>query len=94
MVRGKTKAVFVAAAVIASALGIAAPAGADPVDDPCQLGLSFLCRFMPIAPGLDHDIDLTKGSDTLNGQQLPQIPDGGQVPDGTPPTDPCGSGCN
>lgn len=96
MVRGKKTALIVAVAVaaIASAIGLAAPAGADPADDPCQLGVTFLCHFLPMAPGLDHDIDLTKGGGTLNGQQLPEMPDSGQLPDQGPPVDPCLNGCN
>lgn len=94
MGRWKMKASIIAVAAIASAVGVAAPASADPVDDPCQLGVTLLCRFMPMAPGLDHDIDLTQGSGTVNGQQLPQTPDGGPLPDGTPPVSPCPLGCN
>jgi hypothetical protein len=37
-----------------------AAAVADPAGDPCGLAVSFLCRFMPMAPTLDGDVDLTK----------------------------------
>ena len=83
-----------AVGVFASALSVATPAAADPVDDPCQLAVTFLCRFMPMAPGLDHDIDLTQNSGTLNGQDLQQIP-AGQLPEDGPPAPVCGAtGCS
>ncbi|BBZ27275.1 hypothetical protein MMAD_15700 [Mycolicibacterium madagascariense] len=89
----KTRALVAAVGMVAVALGVAAPAAAD-VDDPCQLGVTFLCRFMPIAPGLDHDIDLTQGSGTLNGQSLQQMP-AGQLPEDGPPAPVCGAnGCS
>jgi hypothetical protein len=92
MVRAKKAAVIVAIGAMSSLLGLAAPANADPAD-PCQLGVTFLCHFLPIAPGLDHDIDLTQGPGTLNGQQLPEMPDSGQLPDDGVPANPCLNGC-
>lgn len=90
----KKRALIAAIGACAFALTVAAPAAADPVDDPCQLGVTFLCRFMPMAPGLDHDIDLTQGSGTLNGQSLQQMPSG-QLPEDGPPAPVCGaSGCS
>jgi hypothetical protein len=59
---------------ILAALILAGPAGADPATDPCELAVTFLCRFMPIAPALDHDIDLTQGPATINGTEVPQVP--------------------
>lgn len=44
---------------LASALTSAGPAVAGPGDNPCALAINLLCRFVPIAPELDHDIDLT-----------------------------------
>ncbi len=64
----------VAVGAAAAALCFAATAGADPLDDPCQLHATFLCEFAPIAPTLDHDIDLTQSAATINGQPLPQLP--------------------
>lgn len=52
----------------------AAPAGADPGGDPCQLAVTFLCKFMPIAPDLDGDLDLTHSSVGIDGQPLDQSP--------------------
>jgi hypothetical protein len=87
------KAVIVTVGVIAVVLGLAAPASADPGDDPCQLAVTFLCRFVPIAPDLDHDIDLTQDPGAINGQQLPEMPPSGQNPEDLPPVDPCANGC-
>jgi hypothetical protein len=49
----------VACAVVVGFL-LSAPAIADPSEDPCQLAVSFLCKFVPMAPELDGDVDLTK----------------------------------
>jgi hypothetical protein len=84
--------VITAASVIAMSFGMAAPAGAAP-GDPCQLAVTLLCRFVPIAPDLDHDIDLTKDPGTLNGQSLPAMPSADPKSDDAPPTDPCLNGC-
>jgi hypothetical protein len=62
-----------------------APAQADPADDPCQLAVTFLCTFMPIAPDLDHDVDMTQHQAQLN----PTEPE----PDARPPTNICANGC-
>lgn len=48
-----------ALAVGAAAIGLATPVNATPAEDPCQLAVTFLCQFMPIAPHLEHDIDYT-----------------------------------
>ena len=68
------KSVIVAFGFVAVALGTSVPASAAPVDDPCSLGVTMLCRFLPIAPGLDHDIDLTKDAGAVDGEVLPQMP--------------------
>lgn len=62
----------------------AAPAGADPGDDPCRLAIS-LCAFLPIAPDLDGDVDLTKQLPLANSP-APQI-------SSLPPVNPCLHGC-
>jgi hypothetical protein len=60
-------------------------AEADPSDEPCGLAVAILCRFAPIAPGLDEDLDLTK-------QQPPA--DRADLRPGEPPlADICTSGC-
>ena len=75
------KAIIVAASASALALGLAAPATADFPDDPCPLSVAFLCSFLPIAPDLDHNIDLTQQSGIINGQPVPQIPTQPAPPD-------------
>lgn len=88
------KAAVVAVAAIGMSLGVAAPAGADTDDDPCQLAVNFLCKFVPIAPDLDHDIDLTKNPGAIDGQPLPQMPPAGdQDPENARPADICANGC-
>ncbi|MDT5080434.1 MAG: hypothetical protein QOJ80_5071 [Mycobacterium sp.] len=62
--------------VIAAMFGSAVPASADPVEDPCQLAVTFLCRFFPIAPGLDHDVDLSGDPAANNGPLAPEPPVG------------------
>lgn len=52
---------------------------ASPADDPCPLAMSFLCGFLPIAPDLDGDVDLTK--------QLPPADPTAPAPDSLPPAD-------
>jgi hypothetical protein len=66
-------------AVVAGAL--AAPASADPATNPCELKVTFLCRFMPIAPDLEGEVDLTT--------RLPPAP----PPESLPVINPCASGC-
>jgi hypothetical protein len=70
---------------VAAGTAATAPAAAEPGENPCELALSFVCHFVPIAPDVDHDIDLT--------QQL--SPDGPAIPpsDPLPPTNPCSEGC-
>jgi hypothetical protein len=62
----------------------AAPAGPDPGDDPCRLAIS-LCAFLPIAPDLDGDVDLTK--------QLPPGYSPAPQISSLPPVNPCLHGC-
>jgi hypothetical protein len=88
----KMRAAIVVMGVIAALFGATAPAGADPTDDPCQLAVTFLCRFLPMAPDLDHNVDLTKEPGFINGQTLPSMPADPQ-PEDTPPADVCINGC-
>ncbi|MDT5100899.1 MAG: hypothetical protein QOC76_4636 [Mycobacterium sp.] len=92
MVTMKMRAAIVVTGMIAAAFGATAPAGADPTDDPCQLAVTFLCRFVPMAPDLDHNVDLTKEPAIVDGQPLPEIPAGTQSQD-TSPADICVDGC-
>jgi hypothetical protein len=52
------KAAIVALGAVTTVLSLAIPAGADP--DPCGTLPIFICHMIPIAPDLDHDIDLTQ----------------------------------
>jgi hypothetical protein len=79
------KAVVVAVGVLGSQIAVAVPSVADTADDPCGLAVSYLCRFMPIAPDLDGDVDLTA--------PLPPTGDAAPAPDSPPPADVCTSGC-
>ena len=89
------KALIVAIGASAVALGVATPAGADPGDDgSCPLSVSILCHFLPGATDLDHDVDLTQGGATLNGDALPQTPGGTLDTESGPPTPPCLNGCS
>ena len=65
--------------VAAASLWLAVPAAADDEMPACTLGP--MCNVLPIAPQLDHDIDLTK-------DQPPML-----NPDSAPPADPCAAGC-
>ncbi|MFL6082245.1 MAG: fibronectin-binding protein [Mycobacterium sp.] len=76
--------VFAAAATVATGVLIANPASAEPGDNPCELAISFACRFVPVAPDLDRDIDLT--------QQQPVDPNA-PPPESLPVVDPCTAGC-
>jgi hypothetical protein len=72
------------AAALAAAALFAVPANADPGDNPCELAINFLCRFAPVAPDLDHDIDLT---------QLQPVDPNAPPPESLPVADPCAAGC-
>jgi len=73
-----------ATALAAGGLLLAAPANADPGDGPCELAISYFCKFVPVAPDLDHDLDLTQVQPVD-----PNVP----PPDSLPVLDPCASGC-
>ena len=86
------KAVAVAVGAGALALGMAAPAAAVPANDPCQLAVTFLCQFVPIAPDVEHSIDLTQEAGVIAGEPVPQMPSPPDIPYG-PPADVCANGC-
>jgi len=71
--------------VISLSTFLAVPASADPANDPCQLAVSFFCRFVPMAPELDGDVDLTK--------QLPPADTSAVPAESLPPVDICARGC-
>jgi hypothetical protein len=49
-------------AMLTAAITLAAPASASP-DNPCGATLIPICAFVPVLPGLDHDVDLTTDPD-------------------------------
>ena len=72
------------ATVVTAGLLLASPANADPDDSPCELAISYFCRFVPVAPDLDRDLDLT---------QEQQVDPNAPPPDTLPVIDPCAAGC-
>jgi hypothetical protein len=76
-------AVILGAALVSTAASTRASAA--PGDDPCPLAVSFICAFVPTAPDLDGDIDLTK--------QLPSVDLPAPPPDAPSPLDPCATEC-
>ena len=79
-----TRMVIAAAAVLAAATFLAAPASAEPGDNPCEFAINYFCKFMPMAPDLEGDVDLT--------QQQPVDPNA-PPPESLPVVDPCAAGC-
>lgn len=73
-----------AAAALAAATFLATPASADPGDNPCEFAINYFCKFIPMAPELEGDIDLT--------QQQPVDPNA-PPPESLPVVDPCAAGC-
>jgi hypothetical protein len=51
-----------ATVMLTAATTLAAPASASP-DSPCGATPIPICAFVPVLPGLDHDVDLTTGPD-------------------------------
>lgn len=80
-----TRATIAVAAIWAAAVSLAAPAPAQQGPPQCDLALSFICNIIPMAPELDHDVDLT--------QQLPPEDPNAPLPETLPPLDPCSAGC-
>ncbi len=74
-----------AAAALAAGVLLATPASAEPGDNPCELAVNFVCRFVPIAPDLEGDVDLT--------QQQPPADPNAPPPESLPVVDPCAAGC-
>jgi hypothetical protein len=80
-----TRAIIAAAATCAASVALAVPAPAQQGPPQCDLALSFICNMIPMAPELDHDVDLT--------QQLPPVDPNAPLPETLPPLDPCSAGC-
>jgi hypothetical protein len=78
------KTLIAAAMAVTAGLLLATPASAEPGDNPCEFAISYFCKFVPIAPDLDHDIDVT---------QQQQIDPDAPPPESRPAFDPCAAGC-
>lgn len=85
-IRHGVRITLAASSIVALSLLAPAAAGADPVSDPCSLAIVVFCRLLPMAPGLDHDIDLTT--------QYPAPDPSAPAPDSLPPADICPRGCS
>jgi hypothetical protein len=79
------KKLTVAVGVGGATMFLAVPASAQSGDNPCDLAITFLCRFVPIAPDLEGDVDLTN--------QLPPADPNAPLPEALPPVNPCAAGC-
>jgi hypothetical protein len=78
------KRTLIAVGAALAAAFFAGPASADPGDNPCEFAINYFCRFVPIAPDLEGDVDLT--------QQQPVDPNA-PPPASLPVVDPCAAGC-
>jgi hypothetical protein len=74
-----------AAAALAAGVLLATPASAEPGDNPCEFAVNYFCRFIPIAPDLEGDVDLT--------QLQPPVDPNAPPPESLPVVDPCVAGC-
>jgi hypothetical protein len=74
-----------AVAALTAATLFAAPAHAEPGDNPCEFAINYFCKFLPIAPDLEGDIDLT--------QQQPPADPNAPPPESLPVVNPCAAGC-
>jgi hypothetical protein len=80
-----TRTVIATGAVLAAGIILAAPASADPADNPCEFAINYFCKFIPLAPDLEGDIDLTK--------DRPPVDPNAPPPESLPVVDPCAAGC-
>ena len=79
------KALIIATSAMAAAAFFAAPASADPGDNPCEFAINYFCKFIPIAPDLEGDVDLTTDQPPADPNAPP--------PESLPVVDPCAAGC-
>ena len=70
---------------VSSSVGLAPLAAGEPGTNPCELTVSFVCQFVPLAPDLDGDVDLTQQPQN----QVPAM----LAPETAPPADVCARGC-
>jgi hypothetical protein len=80
-----TKATTAVVCGVAAAIFLAVPASAEPGDNPCDLAVNYFCKFIPIAPELEGNVDLT--------QQQPPVDPAAPPPESLPVVDPCAAGC-
>lgn len=80
-----TRSVIAALSALAAATALAATAAAEPGDTPCEFAVNFFCKYIPIAPDLEGNVDLT--------QQQPPVDPNAPLPETLPPTDVCVNGC-
>ena len=79
--RRSIKTSLLAVALAVTGVGLSGPPASAAPDNPCDLALSFFCRFVPTAPDLEGDVDLST--------QVPLTsPD-----ESLPPVDVCARGC-
>jgi hypothetical protein len=76
--------IFAVVAGVVVAVSPSDHAAADNSDGPCTLAVSFLCRMVPMAPDLDHDMDLTTQLPSADANLPPADSSGPKV---------CGNGC-
>lgn len=79
------RATIVVVSAVGAAVFLASAASAEPGDNPCDLAVAFYCKFVPIAPDLENDVDLT--------QLQPPVDPNAPLPESLPPLDPCSLGC-
>jgi hypothetical protein len=79
------KVITAAVSALGAAVFLAVPVSADPGDNPCQLAVTFLCKFVPIAPDLEGDVDLTKDQPPADPNAPP--------PESLPVVKTCAAGC-
>lgn len=77
--------VIAAAAALAAGVYLASPTSADPGDNPCEFAINYFCKFIPIAPDLEGDVDLTTDQPPADPNASP--------PESLPVVDPCAAGC-
>ena len=77
--------VIAAAAVLAAGVYLATQTSANPGDNPCEFAINYFCKFIPIAPDLEGDVDLTTDQPPADPNAPP--------PESLPVVDPCAAGC-
>ena len=72
------RAIFVAltvgACLVAPSWSAPGAAVADPGGPDCPLAMILMCKFLPVAPDLDEDVDLTQPSPQPSADVAPPAP--------------------